>query len=182
MAGNKSSRRTGLSPRGRGNLPCIAFCPTIRRSIPAWAGEPCLPRNGTPKDTVYPRVGGGTTSTSAGMTRGAGLSPRGRGNPWRGRGKCGYAGSIPAWAGEPFSPVSPAPSSGVYPRVGGGTLRTSRGCPGTRGLSPRGRGNRAYGIHRWGGRGSIPAWAGEPSVTPSCSGTSMVYPRVGGGT
>ena len=53
---------------------------------------------------------------------------------------------------------------GVYPRVGGGTLVDfSKGR--TRvGLSPRGRGNhrcRFCGTFSW---GSIPAWAGEPSI------------------
>ena len=52
--------RRGLSPRGRGNPP-PPFLPTpLRRSIPAWAGEPCTRRQTGAWEPVYPRVGGGT--------------------------------------------------------------------------------------------------------------------------
>ena len=52
----------------------------------------------------------------------------------------------------------------------------------TVGLSPRGRGN-----HRYGGPGvvygrSIPAWAGQPSITSFVTTNNAVYPRVGGAT
>ena len=33
---------SGLSPRGRGNLHEVAQIVTAGRSIPAWAGEPCM--------------------------------------------------------------------------------------------------------------------------------------------
>ena len=101
---------------------------------------------------------------------------------------CGKAraGSIPAWAGEPGIP------SGHEPAFG-------------RGLSPRGRGTpaiRRRGEHplaqervypRVGGGtlpaptiptvdGSIPAWAGEPTISERSIVPPRVYPRVGGGT
>ena len=96
----------------------------------------------------------------------------------------GREGSIPAHAGEPFSPVNvTVDSSTVYPRACGGTDVIARcfllmykvyprACGGTAaflaprpwptGLSPRMRGNP---VVRGGGRkggGSIPAHAGEP--------------------
>ena len=70
----------GLSPRGRGNQN-FGRARYYKRSIPAWAGEPhfslCFRRS----LTVYPRVGGGTASTTIGREI--------------------DIGSIPAWAGEP---------------------------------------------------------------------------------
>ena len=155
----------GLSPRGRGNPPLDRLPVLPVRSIPAWAGEPA-PTMRTPTSiSVYPRVGGGTLSGPVTTPVSKGLSPRGRGNP-SGMGLTIMTPrSIPAWAGEPPSSTRWAPSSPVYPRVGGGTgssieYRHVRG-----GLSPRGRGNLLLPVHGRRLGGSIPAWAGEPLPT-----------------
>ena len=178
-------------------------------SIPAWAGEPgSAPRRSATRRTVYPRVGGGTRGPTgpADCPMSQGLSPRGRGNrslivairasrsgvyprvgggtmkpvvaPARGE------GSIPAWAGEPTRASRTAGRSRVYPRVGGGTTVGRAGCRCSRGLSPRGRGNRRVRCGPGRRFGSIPAWAGEPmSYDDEVSSNShRVYPRVGGGT
>ena len=152
---------SGLSPRGRGNRrPRIAGY-LMCRSIPAWAGEPC-PSIGTRScGAVYPRVGGGTSTSRPFRSSHRGLSPRGRGNPehayraslrpgsipaWAGepppRGDLQVlGGSIPAWAGEPLLGRTRTCVGWVYPRVGGGTShRVARFGP-RPGLSPRGRGN-----------------------------------------
>ena len=50
------------------------------------------------------------------------------------------------------------------------------------GLSPRGRGNLVQEEQAEDDRGSIPAWAGEPSLAASRVLHRWVYPRVGGGT
>ena len=118
----------------------------------------------------------------AGKPPETGLSPRGRGNRNCKVHLAAGCRSIPAWAGEPGLPVQRRATSGVYPRVGGGTARINSGNRRPVGLSPRGRGNpfpcnNVELSHR-----SIPAWAGEPvrrSFSPSPQG---VYPRVGGGT
>ena len=70
----------------------------------------------------------------------------------------------------------------VYPRVGGETQRLHAGRLLSEGLSPRGRGNhRQVGdIHAC--PGSIPAWAGKPSLSSRSVTDSKVYPRVGGET
>ena len=70
----------------------------------------------------------------------------------------------------------------VYPRVGGGTKGRELATAASRGLSPRGRGNRreAEMIER--SIRSIPAWAGEPASECLVSRVFAVYPRVGGGT
>ena len=131
----------GLSPRGRGNPAAWAGQWTKERSIPAWAGEPkgipCLPW----PTRVYPRVGGGTPSSSTRPGRTLGLSPRGRGNrppfpPFQGGQR-----SIPAWAGEPWISRPSRRTATVYPRVGGGTEPTNLRLNPVGGLSPRGRGN-----------------------------------------
>ena len=188
MGGGTASRvmtpqlAQGLSPRGRGNRIRWLFGETVSGSIPAWAGEPCSYLNSEHLPTVYPRVGGGT---SLGPGRGDfnnGLSPRGRGNRPAVAPDPGRLGSIPAWAGEPYRRGSPSTSTGVYPRVGGGTYRQQPRRVHADGLSPRGRGNHRQ---RHGDRhqdGSIPAWAGEPPATPWRPPPGWVYPRVGGGT
>ena len=154
--------RLGLSPRGRGNRGRRPAHPARWRSIPAWAGEPTDGTAWACGLRVYPRVGGGTSSRSAGATSMTGLSPRGRGNhPWPGP-PATACGSIPAWAGEPPSPGQRTLLIRVYPRVGGGTLRQSRGQPLGLGLSPRGRGNPRPCRRTTTRPGSIPAWAREP--------------------
>ena len=92
----------------------------------------------------------------------AGLSPRGRGNPFRGIALEPFRGSIPA--------------------LGGGTPSPARQALVEEGLSPRGRGNRGDVHLRRAVAGSIPAWAGEPRRRPSPPRRRRVYPRVGGGT
>ena len=66
--------------------------------------------------------------------------------------------------------------------MGGGTCchRSRVRC--SRGLSPRGRGNRPQYRGERGGQRSIPAWAGEPPSRRSRRPRWTVYPRVGGGT
>ena len=86
----------GLSPRGRGNGPQPA------RSIPAWAGEPSSWTCDWFLCRVYPHVGGGTVKLDVRLVPVPGLSPRGRGNLDAGDASWTFAGSIPAWAGEPL--------------------------------------------------------------------------------
>ncbi len=172
----------GLSPRGRGNHSKSGCRGQCTRSIPAWAGEPLMSwlRNGLSQ--VYPRVGGGTSQGRCSAYAPHGLSPRGRGNPASQRVSTQSRGSIPAWAGEPgcllLTPLDPT----VYPRVGGGTLLLVLRGRAAEGLSPRGRGNQYVARDRVWARGSIPAWAGEPSHHDSPRSDRRVYPRVGGGT
>ena len=71
---------------------------------------------------VYPRVGGETAWMPDGTTIVDGLSPRGRGNLPKGWTFGVRDGSIPAWAGKPYSFDDSMTSHGVYPRVGGETF------------------------------------------------------------
>ena len=160
------SRRTGLSPRVRGNP--AAMQPPIRP-----------PR-------VYPRVCGGTSYAISRASVDPGLSPRVRGNPPLRPCNPPLSRSIPACAGEP-PPGAPCSSRPwVYPRVCGGTLALRAPQRVEVGLSPRVRGNpspaAAQPTAAATATGSIPACAGEPRLTSSRPGSRPVYPRVCGGT
>ena len=74
-----------------------------------------------PKETVYPRVCGGTVKTADDHAVDAGLSPRVRGNQLRYQDALHSTRSIPACAGEPSTVLSKLPKETVYPRVCGGT-------------------------------------------------------------
>ena len=66
--------------------------------------------------------------------------------------------------------------------MGGGTVLKERAMADYIGLSPRGRGNHYEAYFQGAEYRSIPAWAGEPVITPFREGKLTVYPRVGGGT
>ena len=136
-----TARPAGLSPRGRGNPVLYAVGTGLPGSIPAWAGEPCGRQLCMIARRVYPRVGGGTGKALVRDDVDGGLSPRGRGNPRSKSLSPGWAGSIPAWAGEPLPLLREILSARVYPRVGGGTYIGASVSSYARGLSPRGRGN-----------------------------------------
>ena len=126
---------------------------------------------------------------------------RGRGSHLKRRVRGPIGRSIPAWAGEPawtrrmplrrrvHSRVgggarTPAPIRGLYrvhPRVGGGAFGTMSARPNGAGPSPRGRGSHRSTPVRLTTRGSIPAWAGEPTSALIWRYRGRVHPRVGGG-
>ena len=132
----------GLSPRGRGNRLPARQSVEMRRSIPAWAGQPPRLPNPQLRSKVYPRVGGATCTPQQVKDGLAGLSPRGRGNRPEGYPLRDMPRSIPAWAGQPDMPLEHEQHGEVYPRVGGATTCPPFLLPRSPGLSPRGRGNR----------------------------------------
>ena len=71
----------GLSPRVRGNRTSRQAWILSGGSIPACAGEPPWPELGLARDSVYPRVCGGTLWPRPDRPDAEGLSPRVRGNP-----------------------------------------------------------------------------------------------------
>ena len=172
----------GLSPRGRGNRSCGRPRSGTSRSIPAWAGKPPPDSGYSSWEWVYPRVGG-ETGVPDDLDRGVpGLSPRGRGNPGDELVEHAADRSIPAWAGKPYATTIGGQKGKVYPRVGGETTYTVTSVEPTRGLSPRGRGNRILCSTGSTAIGSIPAWAGKPVVRAAQIRYLKVYPRVGGET
>ena len=131
---------------------------------------------------VYPRVCGGTAQPKSHTMRRRGLSPRVRGNPFLKAGGKVTVGSIPACAGEPSGPSSSSSRWRVYPRVCGGTARSSNYFVPVEGLSPRVRGNHLESVVAGEVEGSIPACAGEPRAGTPDVPALRVYPRVCGGT
>ena len=181
-AHTKGSRCPGLSPRVRGNRIDYYAIGDSKGSIPACAGEPALDAHGRRAFEVYPRVCGGTWGAVGVLGSKPGLSPRVRGNQTA---SCEWnrpRRSIPACAGEPWTPSGRRRARGVYPRVCGGTA-FQLGADGViEGLSPRVRGNRGWPRSNMGRRGSIPACAGEPHPSRTAASGCRVYPRVCGGT
>ena len=153
---------SGLSPRVRGNRSRLRRPLRRSRSIPACAGEPNAGTGQRRFGGVYPRVCGGTTASRSIRNRIMGLSPRVRGNLLELPTVSLPRGSIPACAGEPLSRHSTDSSSGVYPRVCGGTWSATVSMAYARGLSPRVRGNLKLSVALFTIFGSIPACAGEP--------------------
>ena len=189
----------------RGNLYKKPETDVVKRSIPACAGEPYRVAACGVRRAVYPRVCGGTSLCTLRYTHCLGLSPRVRGNLPRGvrracavyrpglsprvRGNhvvafpaaCGVR-SIPACAGEPERRRPDSVRATVYPRVCGGTDWSRRGRRSRRGLSPRVRGNPGGTSKRDAAWRSIPACAGEPTLSLGSHTATTVYPRVCGGT
>ena len=166
----------------RGNPQLGRLGQRLPRSIPARAGEPPPSSSRGSRAAVYPRACGGTYRPTRGSASLHGLSPRVRGNRSDGLVLRLEARSIPARAGEPASRSRRSFTFWVYPRACGGTPdRSGRQCW-VSGLSPRVRGNHVGGDQVAGGRGSIPARAGEPPSRRLTSIPPTVYPRACGGT
>ena len=126
MRNSLTNVKRGLSPRGRGNRDGRQRPFDAARSIPAWAGKPSLLLLLDERERVYPRVGGETAGCRPSPARGAGLSPRGRGNPTPLIVCNPNSGSIPAWAGKPPPRTCSGSCCAVYPRVGGETCSILR--------------------------------------------------------
>ena len=172
----------GLSPRVRGNRHPPVVVTRRAGSIPACAGEPEDGLALTASSRVYPRVCGGTAAQAGAHCPDEGLSPRVRGNHAE-QGHISRAKrSIPACAGEPRDAADGRGRRTVYPRVCGGTGSPPWSLLFTGGLSPRVRGNPGRRMAAAGGRGSIPACAGEPGPAVVSVAVRSVYPRVCGGT
>ena len=172
----------GLSPPTRGNPPAIIWERTVKGSIPAHAGEPRVAPLPLARTTVYPRPRGGTRRVWAWGWACRGLSPPTRGNPGEAASRAVRRRSIPAHAGEPVQRGRNRRRIQVYPRPRGGTRLRGWDGRAARGLSPPTRGNQRQGDKGCGGRGSIPAHAGEPIQPIGARTTPQVYPRPRGGT
>ena len=109
-----------------------------------------------------------------------GSSPRGRGSQGIVERNAAREGFIPAWAGQPNCLVPIYCSNAVHPRVGGAALGVHSIADRGSGSSPRGRGSPDARRKRRRVCGFIPAWAGQPLITPAGRLARRVHPRVGG--
>ena len=172
----------GLSPPTRGNLHPVVRARAGGGSIPAHAGEPRAWKRESGKSSVYPRPRGGTVTVETPYQLIRGLSPPTRGNLYQQWSSAWLAGSIPAHAGEPRTPIPKWCKIWVYPRPRGGTESRRPPRPRAFGLSPPTRGNPDDDVLLVLFQGSIPAHAGEPAKRPCVTTPSGVYPRPRGGT
>ena len=153
----------------------------MRRSIPARAGETEGSRPVQRPAEVYPRTGGGNTTSVSDHISPTGLSPHGRGKRDRRHMRSTLIGSIPARAGETIEDKRRWTMNRVYPRTGGGNFLRLRQTRTRTGLSPHGRGKQQpYSLDRQ-QAGSIPARAGETISSGARPDYQGVYPRTGGG-
>ena len=152
----------GLSPPTRGIRHQKLPAPNQYRSIPAYAGDPAglfflnLP------SSVYPRLRGGSeTSTSHRLTL-RGLSPPTRGIHSHLILPLHEDRSIPAYAGDPRRSSAERFEVGVYPRLRGGSPCSGLMRSRLAGLSPPTRGIRMSSLALDACDRSIPAYAGDP--------------------
>ena len=150
-------------------------------SIPARAGETGEAAVGDGGRRVYPRTGGGNSTSPSQPSHRSGLSPHGRGKPSRFRRDNARIGSIPARAGETYGGRWGEWDRGVYPRTGGGNPGRRQQRWSSSGLSPHGRGKQPTMTSITGSNWSIPARAGETAVCQLLEEVYLVYPRTGGG-
>ena len=130
----------GLSPLARGTPAHPTITYSIRRFIPAGAGNtPRLFKRGR-RGSVYPRWRGEHHKETILRFVQVGLSPLARGTPAVGTVKLRYCRFIPAGAGNTIEIVFGIYSEAVYPRWRGEHTDqvTRRPCPS--GLSPLARG------------------------------------------
>ena len=177
-----SQMKAGLSPPVRGNPARLAHHGDVRGAIPACAGEPLVRLCGGYGAAVYPRLCGGTGCGSPALASSRGLSPPVRGNRRMMAQPRRWSRSIPACAGEPANKLIPLAKGAVYPRLCGGTPRTSSPGEIIGGLSPPVRGNPDHSRGGAVNTRSIPACAGEPQRRPRRARRPEVYPRLCGGT
>ena len=154
----------------------------LRRSIPAYAGDPPEGWGGKKGEEVYPRLRGGSNGATREVSSGRGLSPPTRGIRRVSAGRQTGGRSIPAYAGDPCAVSFWTIAQWVYPRLRGGSIDPAAAPLRIEGLSPPTRGIRAQLVVVALDAGSIPAYAGDPR--PSLLGDSppKVYPRLRGGS
>ena len=137
---------------------------------------------GDKKNSVYPRLRGGSFDCRVHDWRGAGLSPPTRGI-LRGRRHIRHnRRSIPAYAGDPTAGAICGSSIRVYPRLRGGSLPAISEVKTKDGLSPPTRGILCELRPDRLPAGSIPAYAGDPAPPSAARSRATVYPRLRGGS
>ena len=179
----------GPSPRTRGNPAAVDAKRSGLRSIPAHAGKSDRLSAFRYRSRVHPRARGEIPCRDGGIGLSRGPSPRTRGNRFKRRGMVYYVRSIPAHAGKSLRTAIPAVSEWVHPRARGEIVSEPIPGGGSRGPSPRTRGNPVHLASLAIGVRSIPAHAGKSQppqhgppiyeVHPRARGEIVYHPRLG---
>ena len=173
---------TGPSPPTRGNQCYDRARRVIVGTIPAYAGEPYRRAACAVLAEDHPRLRGGTKVLVCVMLCPQGPSPPARGNRQY---RCDISfelGTIPAYAGEPADQRGDQGEVQDHPRLRGGTCQAVINRYARLGPSPPTRGNRRSQFFHCGFTGTIPAYAGEPTVAITRASMQGDHPRLRGGT
>ena len=115
-ARSTGKQRAGLSPLARGTQDVQSIIHSLKRFIPAGAGNTSNSKTAHRPTTVYPRWRGEHLPSLCLLTTTSGLSPLARGTPQCGGIERPGDRFIPAGAGNTVSSPSRCTGSAVYPR------------------------------------------------------------------
>ena len=170
----------GSSPRVRGTDTAIGAVWSIKRFIPACAGNSVLPACPAECMPVHPRVCGEQVLTLRYASSGTGSSPRVRGTGIARHFAQEPNRFIPACAGNSFLPIHTDRRLTVHPRVCGEQLFWLPAMACFVGSSPRVRGTELTPQPKPHWRRFIPACAGNRTFCIAAIGWQTVHPRVCG--
>ncbi len=170
----------GPSPHTRGSPSKNRRYTRASGSIPAYAGQPAARRRRSARRRVHPRIRGAAILLQRHHFGAQGPSPHTRGSqPVQVR-VDPQAGSIPAYAGQPFRTSPAARGTRVHPRIRGAAWTNIDGPKFFQGPSPHTRGSPSRSSSRASSLGSIPAYAGQPLRRRARVQGCRVHPRIRG--
>ena len=167
----------GPSPLTRGSLEVKAQNVALMGSIPAHAGQPKGPACAAIPCRVHPRSRGAAFRASIATPDVSGPSPLTRGSPPHKAVAHCPPGSIPAHAGQPWTPDGRSLGRWVHPRSRGAAREARLHAVCGQGPSPLTRGSHLMQPRPPVHLRSIPAHAGQPMMTMVSSAASGVHPR-----
>ena len=175
-----AAHKAGSSPRARGTGLQGPPHFSVRRFIPACAGNRLRPASAGSGWPVHPRVRGEQIGKVKATKTQSGSSPRARGT---GRYLAGQAKAdrfIPACAGNRAQAEVTRIAGAVHPRVRGEQTTGQKAGRADGGSSPRARGTAGFHLAQGGGQRFIPACAGNRRLGKSGRFRRPVHPRVRG--
>ena len=153
---------------------------TVRRIIPAHAGQTRTPATATTPPKDHPRACGANSIATIMKGVTAGSSPRMRGKPQRRRLRHARRRIIPAHAGQTSNPPSLRLSGPDHPRACGANVYGLSSDFVQDGSSPRMRGKRWRSNRRIARFRIIPAHAGQTRIFAGLTALSTDHPRACG--
>ena len=153
--------RIGSSPLTRGTRISICSVMTLRRFIPAYAGNSVIQALCSTSCAVHPRLRGELLSFIRHCTTEDGSSPLTRGTRGQLRRNLTCVRFIPAYAGNSLAIHSVASAPSVHPRLRGELFKLSDNLAWCFGSSPLTRGTRLSASFSYNSCRFIPAYAGN---------------------